>query len=48
MNISDLSLSDDLTFQLNIEIKLGDLKDYLDIIQDFDPAGFDARDLQVT
>jgi RNA polymerase sigma-54 factor len=41
-----LSISDDLAFHLNIEVKLEDLERYLDIIQDFDPAGVGARDLQ--
>jgi RNA polymerase sigma-54 factor len=41
-----LSISDDLAFHLNIEVKLKDLERYLDIIQDFDPAGVGARDLQ--
>jgi RNA polymerase sigma-54 factor len=41
-----LSISDDLAFHMNIEVKLEDLQRYLDIIQDFDPAGVGARDLQ--
>jgi len=41
-----LSISDDLAFHMNIEVKLENLQRYLDIIQDFDPAGVGARDLQ--
>jgi len=41
-----LSISDDLAFHLNIEVKLEDLKRYLNIIQDFDPPGIGAQDLQ--
>ena len=41
-----LSISDDLAFHKGIEVKLEDLKHYLDIIQDFDPPGIGARDLQ--
>lgn len=41
-----LSISDDLAFHLNIETKLEDLERYLKIIQDFDPPGIGARDLQ--
>jgi RNA polymerase sigma-54 factor len=41
-----LSISDDLAFHMNVEVKLEDLQRYLDIIQDFDPAGVGARDLQ--
>ncbi|MDP2337457.1 MAG: RNA polymerase factor sigma-54 [Bacteroidota bacterium] len=41
-----LSISDDLAFHRNIEVKLEDLERYLEIIQDFDPPGIGARDLQ--
>jgi len=41
-----LSISDDLAFHMNIEVKLEDLERYLSIIQDFDPPGIGARDLQ--
>ncbi len=41
-----LSISDDLAFHRNLEIKLEDLERYLEIIQDFDPPGIGARDLQ--
>jgi RNA polymerase sigma-54 factor len=41
-----LSISDDLAFHRNIDVKLEDLERYLDIIQDFDPPGIGARDLQ--
>lgn len=40
------SISDDLAFHQNIEVKLEDLERYLEIIQDFDPPGIGARDLQ--
>jgi RNA polymerase sigma-54 factor len=41
-----LSISDDLAFHNNMEVKLEDLKHYLKLIQDFDPPGIGARDLQ--
>jgi len=41
-----LSISDDLAFHLNKEVKLKELERYLDIIQDFDPPGIGARNLQ--
>jgi RNA polymerase sigma-54 factor len=41
-----LSISDDLAFHRNIDVKLEDLERYLEIIQDFDPPGVGARDLQ--
>jgi len=41
-----LSISDDLAFHNNMEVKLKDLERYLEIIQDFDPPGIGARDLQ--
>jgi len=41
-----LSISDDLAFHMNMDVKLEDLERYLDIIQDFDPPGVGARDLQ--
>lgn len=41
-----LSISDDLAFHNNKEVKLKDLERYLKIIQYFDPAGIGARNLQ--
>jgi len=41
-----LSISDDLAFHRNMEVPLKDLERYLAIIQDFDPPGIGARDLQ--
>lgn len=41
-----LSISDDLAFHSNIQVKLEDLERYLELIQDFDPPGIAARDLQ--
>ena len=41
-----LSISDDLAFHRNMDVKIEDLERYLDIIQDFDPPGVGARDLQ--
>lgn len=41
-----LSISDDLAFHNNKEVKLEDLKRYLKLVQDFDPPGIGARDLQ--
>lgn len=41
-----LSISDDMAFHLNIDVKLKDLENYLEIIQDFDPPGIGARNLQ--
>lgn len=41
-----LSISDDLAFHRNKEVKLEDLERYLELIQDFDPPGIGARDLQ--
>jgi RNA polymerase sigma-54 factor len=41
-----LSISDDLAFHMNIEVNINDLERYLAIIQDFDPPGIGARDLQ--
>lgn len=41
-----LSISDDLAFHRGMEVKLKDLERYLEIIQDFDPPGIGARDLQ--
>jgi len=41
-----LSISDDLAFHANKEVKLKDLERYLKLIQDFDPPGIAARDLQ--
>jgi len=41
-----LAISDDLAFHRNIDVKLEDLERFLEIIQDFDPPGIGARDLQ--
>jgi RNA polymerase sigma-54 factor len=41
-----ISIADDLAFHQNIEVELKDLERYLEIIQDFDPPGIGARDLQ--
>lgn len=41
-----LSIADDLAFHRNTEVKPEDLERYLEIIQDFDPPGIGARDLQ--
>lgn len=41
-----LSISDDLAFLRNMDVKLEDLERYLEVIQDFDPPGIGARDLQ--
>lgn len=41
-----LSISDDLAFHNNLEVQLEDLEHYLKLIQDFDPPGIAARDLQ--
>jgi len=41
-----LSISDDLAFHSNMEVKVEDLQHYLKIIQDFDPPGIGAQDLQ--
>ena len=41
-----LSISDDLAFHNNVEVKLEDLERYLELIQDFDPPGIAARNLQ--
>jgi RNA polymerase sigma-54 factor len=41
-----LSIADDLAFHRNIEVNLKDLERYLELIQDFDPPGIGARDLQ--
>jgi RNA polymerase sigma-54 factor len=41
-----LSISDDLAFHMNIDTKMADLERYLKIIQDFDPPGIGARNLQ--
>lgn len=41
-----LSIADDLAFHLNKEVKMEDLERYLKLIQDFDPPGVGARDLQ--
>ena len=41
-----LSIADDLAFHSNIEVRVEDLHRYLEIIQDFDPPGIGAKDLQ--
>ena len=41
-----LSISDDLAFNLNMDVSEKELADILDTIQDFDPPGVGARDLQ--
>ena len=41
-----LSISDDLAFNLNMDVSLSELEELLDIIQEFDPPGIGARDLQ--
>ena len=41
-----LAISDDMAFHRSIDVKLEDLERYLEIIQDFDPPGIGARDLQ--
>ncbi len=40
------SICDDLAFHLNLEVNLKDLQRLLEVIQDFDPPGIGARDLQ--
>lgn len=40
------AISDDLAFKQNMEVSVAELKDVLTIIQDFDPPGIGARDLQ--
>lgn len=40
------SISDDLAFNVNLNVSEKELEDILTIIQDFDPAGVGARDLQ--
>ncbi|MDD2799141.1 MAG: RNA polymerase factor sigma-54 [Bacteroidales bacterium] len=40
------SISDDLLFQADIDISVKDLKEILNIIQDFDPAGVGAENLR--
>ena len=41
-----LSISDDLAFNMNIEVSEKELHDILIVIQEFDPSGVGARDLQ--
>lgn len=41
-----MSISDDLAFALNIDIPESELAEILDVIQEFDPPGVGARDLQ--
>jgi len=40
------ALSDDLSFGQNLECEIGEIKKVLEIIQQFEPAGVGARDLQ--
>jgi len=40
------SISDDLAFNVNLEVSEKELEEILKTIQDFDPAGVGARDLQ--
>jgi len=40
------SISDDLAFNVNMDVSEKELEEILTIIQDFDPAGVGARDLQ--
>lgn len=40
------SISDDLAFNVNMDVSEKELEEVLRIIQDFDPAGVGARDLQ--
>lgn len=40
------SISDDLAFKQNMEVSVAELQEVLIIIQDFDPPGIGARDLQ--
>lgn len=40
------AISDDLAFNLNMDVNEQELEDLLEIIQEFDPAGVGARDLQ--
>jgi RNA polymerase sigma-54 factor len=41
-----MSISDDLAFNLNMEVTEEELKGLLNVIQEFDPPGVGARDLQ--
>ncbi|MFW6289763.1 MAG: RNA polymerase factor sigma-54 [Mariniphaga sp.] len=41
-----LSISDDLAFNLNMEVSEEKLKEILHVVQQFDPAGVGARDLR--
>jgi RNA polymerase sigma-54 factor len=41
-----LSISDDLAFHMNLEVNEKELEKILSVIQDFDPPGVGARDLQ--
>lgn len=40
------AISDDLLFQTNIDVSIPELEEILSVIQDFEPAGIGARDLQ--
>ena len=40
------AVSDDLAFKQNMEVSVAELQEVLTIIQDFDPPGIGARDLQ--
>lgn len=41
-----LSISDDLAFNLNLNVSETELEELLEVIQEFDPAGVGARDLR--
>ncbi|RKD92358.1 RNA polymerase factor sigma-54 [Mangrovibacterium diazotrophicum] len=41
-----LSISDDLAFNLNLNVSEKELEELLEVIQEFDPAGVGARDLR--
>ncbi|NDW18986.1 RNA polymerase sigma-54 factor [Dysgonomonas sp. 216] len=40
------AISDDLLFQVNVDVNVDELEKILDIIQEFEPAGVGARNLQ--
>ncbi len=41
-----MSISDDLAFNMNIDVDVKELEEILEVIQEFDPPGVGARDLQ--
>jgi len=41
-----IAISDDLAFNLNIDVSEKELEELLEVIQEFDPAGVGARDLR--